>query len=51
MQNIVGMLVSSFGIPPQLASTAMTGVTRMFLQKSTPQDSLRSFKYATQRSY
>jgi hypothetical protein len=36
MQNIVGMLASSFGIPPQLASTAMTGVTRMFLQKSTP---------------
>ena len=30
------MLASSFGIPPQLASTAMTGVTRMFLQKSTP---------------
>jgi hypothetical protein len=36
MQNIVGMLASSFGIPPQLASTAMSGVTRMFLQKSTP---------------
>jgi hypothetical protein len=36
MQNIVGMVASSFGIPPQLASTAMTGVTRMFLQKSTP---------------
>ena len=30
------MLASSFGIPPQLASTVMTGVTRMFLQKSTP---------------
>jgi hypothetical protein len=36
MQNIVGMLASSFGIPPQLASTAMSGVTRMFLQKSSP---------------
>jgi len=36
MQNIVGMLASSFGIPPQMASAAMNGATRMFLQRSSP---------------
>jgi hypothetical protein len=30
------MLASSFGIPPQLASAAMSGATKMFLQKSSP---------------
>ena len=36
MQNIIGMLASSFGIPPQVASSAVTGLTQMFLQRSTP---------------
>jgi hypothetical protein len=36
MQNTIGMLAQSFGIPPQIASTAVNGVTRMFLRKSTP---------------
>ena len=36
MQNIIGMLASSFGIPPQVASSAVTGLTQMFLHRSTP---------------
>jgi len=36
MQNIIGMLAQSFGIPPQIASTAMNGVTQIFLQRSSP---------------
>ena len=36
MQNMIGMLASSFGISPQIASSAVNGITRMFLQKSTP---------------
>ena len=36
MQNMIGMLASSFGIPPQVASTAVSGLTQMFLQKSSP---------------
>jgi len=36
MQNMIGMLASSFGIPPQVASSAVTGITQMFLKKSTP---------------
>jgi hypothetical protein len=36
MQNMIGMLASSFGIPPALASTAVNGITQMFLQKSAP---------------
>lgn len=30
------MLASSFGIPPQVSTTAVNGLTQMFLQKSTP---------------
>ena len=33
---MIGMLASSFGIPPQVATTAVNGLTQMFLQKSTP---------------
>lgn len=36
MQNMIGMLASSFGLPPQMANLAVNGVTKMFLQKSTP---------------
>ena len=36
MQNMIGMLASSFGIPPQIATTAVNGLTQMLLQKSTP---------------
>jgi hypothetical protein len=36
MQNVIGMLASSFGIPPQVASSAVSGITQMFLKKSTP---------------
>lgn len=36
MQNIIGSLAQSFGIPPEIASSAMNGLTSMFLQKSTP---------------
>ena len=36
MQNIIGSIASSFGIPPQIASAAVGGLTSMFLQKSTP---------------
>jgi hypothetical protein len=36
MENMIGMLASSFGLPPQMANLAVNGVTKMFLQKSTP---------------
>lgn len=36
MQNIIGSLAQSFGIPPQIATAAVSGLTSMFLQKSTP---------------
>jgi hypothetical protein len=36
MQNMIGMLASSFGIPSQVTSTAVSGLTQMFLQKSSP---------------
>lgn len=36
MENIIGMLASSFGIPPQVANLAVNTATKMFLQKSTP---------------
>ena len=36
MQNIIGTLAQSFGIPPQIATSAVNGLTSMFLQKSTP---------------
>jgi hypothetical protein len=36
MQSIIGSLAQSFGIPPQLANAAVSGITSMFLQKSTP---------------
>jgi hypothetical protein len=36
MQNMIGMLAGSFGIPPQIASVAVNGITKMLLQKSTP---------------
>lgn len=34
---MIGMLAQSFGIPPQVASLATGAVTKMFLQRSTPQ--------------
>lgn len=33
---MIGMLAGSFGIPPQIASVAVNGITKMLLQKSTP---------------
>jgi hypothetical protein len=36
MQNIIGSIAQSFGIPPQIANAAVSGLTSMFLQKSTP---------------
>ncbi|MGI0052123.1 MAG: hypothetical protein ACRD8K_10340 [Nitrososphaeraceae archaeon] len=36
MQNMIGMLAQSFGINPNVASMAVNGATKMFLQKSTP---------------
>lgn len=36
MQNIIGTLASSFGIPPQVASAAVGGITQLFLKKSSP---------------
>jgi hypothetical protein len=36
MQNIIGSLAQSFGIPPQIASSAINGLTSMFLNKSSP---------------
>ena len=36
---MIGMLASSFGIPPQIATTAVNGLTQMLLQKSTPKGS------------
>ena len=36
MQNIIGSLAQSFGIPPQIASSAINGLTSMFLSKSSP---------------
>jgi hypothetical protein len=36
MQNIIGSLASSFGIPPQVANAAVAGVTQMVMKKSTP---------------
>lgn len=35
---MVGMIAKSFGIDPRLASMATGAVTKMFLQKSTPQN-------------
>ena len=36
MQSIVGSIAQSFGIPPQIAAAAVSGLTSLFLQKSTP---------------
>ena len=36
MQNIIGSIASSFGIPPEMASSAVSGLTAMFRQNSTP---------------
>lgn len=36
MQNIIGSIASSFGISPEIAGSAVNGLTSMFLQKSTP---------------
>lgn len=36
MQNMIRMLAQSFGIDPNIANMAVNGVTKMFLQKSTP---------------
>jgi hypothetical protein len=36
MQNIIGSLAQSFGIPPQIAGLALNGLTSLFLKKSTP---------------
>jgi hypothetical protein len=36
MESMIGMLAGSFGLPPQMANLAVNGVTKMFLQKSTP---------------
>jgi hypothetical protein len=36
MQNMIGMLAQSFGIDPNVASMAVNGATKMFLQKSSP---------------
>ena len=36
MQNIIGSLAQSFGIPPQIVSSAINGLTSMFLNKSSP---------------
>ena len=36
MQNIVGSIAQSFGIPPQIAGAAVSGLTALFLKKSTP---------------
>ena len=36
MQNMIGMLAKSFGIDPNIANLAVTGATKMFLNKSTP---------------
>ncbi len=33
---MIGMLAQSFGISPNVASMAVSGATKMFLQKSTP---------------
>jgi hypothetical protein len=32
----IGMLAKSFGIDPKIASVAVSGATKLFLQKSTP---------------
>jgi hypothetical protein len=36
MENMIGMLAQSFGIDPKIASVAVSGATKLFLQKSTP---------------
>ena len=36
MESMIGMLAQSFGIDPKIASLAVNGATKMFLQKSTP---------------
>ena len=36
MENMIGMLAQSFGIDPKIASVAVGGATKLFLQKSTP---------------
>jgi len=36
MQNMIGMLAQSFGIDPNVASMAVNGATKMFLQKYSP---------------
>ena len=33
---MIGMLAQSFGIDPNIANMAVSGATKMFLQKSTP---------------
>ena len=51
MQNIIGSIASSFGIPPEIASSAVSGLTSMFLQKSTPKAAEGLLKAATNRYY
>ena len=51
MQNISGSIASSFGIPPEMASSAVSGLTAMFSQKSTPKAAEGPFKSATNRYY
>jgi len=36
MENMICMLAKSFGIDPKIASVAVSGATKLFLQKSTP---------------
>ena len=36
MQSMIGSLVKSFAMNPQMASLAMGAVSKMFLQKSNP---------------
>jgi hypothetical protein len=36
MQSLIGSIASSFGIPPQMANAAVSGVTSLVLQKSKP---------------
>jgi hypothetical protein len=33
MQSLIGSIAASFGIPPQMASAAVSGVTSLVLQK------------------
>jgi hypothetical protein len=36
MQSLIGSIAASFGIPPQMANAAVSGVTSLVLQKSKP---------------